>query len=360
MAAEPLVAVLGASGFIGNRIVEMMHLGKGWDVRPVVRRSSGLVLASRFGLEGRIADGRDSDALAAAFHGCDLVIHALAGDARTITGTIQPVYRAAARARCRRLIYLSSAMVHGQAPARDSDEHSPLPVGQALEYNRAKISAERKLFALGHKGPVEVVALRPGIVYGPRSQWIGGLADDLLAGSAAFVDGGSGLCNAIYVDNVVHAVALACTVPAAAGEAFLLGEDEVPTWREFYRRVAEALGLSIDAVPVLTHDNVSPSLQERVDALRMSRPVRAALARLPRPLREGLAAAWSASGALPPPPAGPSVNLEMALLHRARHVPSWQKARKRLDYRPIVAPDEAWRRTIAWLSFAHYPTVHGI
>lgn len=357
MADKPCIAVLGAGGFIGNRVVEMLHQEGRWDVRPVTRRAAGLALASRFGLRGAVADARDTDALARAFAGCDVVVHAVAGDARAITGAIEPVYRATARAGCRRIVYLSSAMVHGQSPNPNADEHAPLPQDQRLAYNRAKIRAERRLFALAAKGLVAVVALRPGIVYGPRSQWVGGLADRLLAGHAALVDGGAGLCNAIHVDNVVHAIALAATSPAAAGEAFLLGEAETPSWREFYRRVAAPLGIAIDAVPTVGLVADRWSLARQIDAWRMSRPVRAALASLPGPLQAGLAAAWSASGAMPSVPAVPAPDLETALLHRAAHVPDWRKARERLGYQPIVDPETGWRQTIAWLGFAGYPIV---
>jgi nucleoside-diphosphate-sugar epimerase len=354
-AAEPCVAVLGASGFIGNRIVEVLYLDSRWRVRPVARRASGLALACRFDLRGVVADGFDVAALTAAFEGCDLVVHALAGDMRTVRGTVAPVYRAAERAGCRRMIYLSSAMVHGQAPAAGADENSPLPAEQRLPYNLAKRAAENILFRLGRTGKVEVVALRPGIVYGPRSQWIGGIADALLEGRAGLVDGGGGLCNAIYVDNVVHAVRLAAITPGLDGQAFLLGEDETPSWREFTRRVAEALGLRIEETLSLEFVAKPPAFRERLDLWRLSRPVRTILESLPRPLREGLAAAWGASGAMPPPASGPRADLEMALLHRAAHVPSWRKAREQLGYSPLVLPPEAWRRTISWLGFAGYP-----
>lgn len=355
-AAEPRVAVLGASGFIGNRIVEVLHLEARWRVRPVTRRASGLALACRFDLAGAVADGFDRAALTSAFDGCDVVVHALAGDMRTVRRTVAPVYRAAERAGCRRIIYLSSAMVHGQAPAAGTNEDTPLPAGQRLPYNRAKRAAESSLFRLGKAGKVEVVALRPGIVYGPRSQWIGGIADALLEGNAGLVDGGAGLCNAIYVDNVVRAVQLAAVSPGLHGQAFLLGEDETPSWREFTRRIAEPLGLRIEAIPCLDFIAKPPTLRECLDSWRLSRPVRKTLESLPRSLREGLAAAWGASGVMPLPRApGLRADLETALLHRAAHVPSWHKAREHLGYAPVVPPAEAWRRTIAWLEFAGYP-----
>lgn len=356
--ADHVVAVIGANGFIGNRLVEMLHLGGAHQVRPIVRRASGLALASRFALEGRVADALDAPALTDALAGCDIVVHALAGDADTIVRSVPTVYRAAERARARRLIYLSSAMVHGQSPPPGCDETTPIRKKQPLRYNSAKAIAEERLFALRRSGSVEAVALRPGIVYGPRSQWIGGLADRLLAGQACLVDGGEGVCNAIYVDNVVDALIRCFDTPKADGEAFLLGEPVPPTWREFTARVASALGADVGSVPSVGFEAHRPGLQDHVDWLRQSAPVRAALGALPASLARGLAAFWEASGALPASAASgtPQATLEMALLHRARHVPDWAKARAVLGYDAPVAPEEGWRRTIAWLAFAGYPT----
>ncbi len=102
------VAVLGAGGFIGNRTLEMLYLGGRHEVRPVVRRPQSLALASRFDIYGRIADARDEMALTAAFAGCNFVVHAIAGDPRTIVEAIVPVYRAASAAGVRRLVYLAA------------------------------------------------------------------------------------------------------------------------------------------------------------------------------------------------------------------------------------------------------------
>ncbi|MEX0599318.1 MAG: NAD(P)-dependent oxidoreductase, partial [Rhodothermales bacterium] len=174
------IAILGASGFIGSRAVEMLHLGGVADVRPIVRTAARLAPLSRFDLDARIADARHQEALEAAFSGCDVVVHTVAGSCELIRSVIEPVYCAACRAGVGRLIYLSSASVHGQAPLPGTDEETALPRRHALPYNGAKAGAEQMLLRLRKKGDVEVVVLRPGIVYGPRSSWIGGFADTLL------------------------------------------------------------------------------------------------------------------------------------------------------------------------------------
>ena len=60
------VAIIGASGFIGTRLIEQYHLGRGPAVAAVVRQPSSLALPSRFAVETHLADGLDVDAMARA------------------------------------------------------------------------------------------------------------------------------------------------------------------------------------------------------------------------------------------------------------------------------------------------------
>lgn len=355
------VGVLGANGFIGSRVVEMFHLGGLADVRPIVRSVPSLARASRFALDTRIADAFDRAALRKALEGCDAVIHAIAGDRRTILGTLKPVYDAARTAGVRRLIYLSSASVHGQAPPAGTHEESPLSDRQAFAYNNSKVRAEWMLRRLRSSGPVEVVRLRPGIVYGPRSQWTGGLADELLAGAACLIEGGEGICNGTYVDNLVHAIYLATKAAGADGQAFLIGDLETITWRDFYRPIAEALGMDLTQVRRVTSRGLEPGDPEAGQLVR----IRGALSLLPGSVGSALRAihaAWQAQRSSsspwtrPVPPELP-VTMEKALLHQCRFKLPSTKAAKTLGYAPPVSFDEACRRSVGWLAFCGYPVV---
>ena len=346
-------AVLGASGFIGNRLVEILHLA-GMKVTPIVRRPSALALTGRFDLPARVADAFDTKALSAAFSGCDTAVVAVAGDPRTIVGSVDPVYRAAEAAGLRRLLYLSTASVHGQAPAPGTDETTPLSVSQPIAYNNAKVRAERRLRHVRRSGSVEIVLLRPGIVYGPRSYWTGGLADELLSGEAALVEGGHGICNGINVDNLVHAILLALAAPGVDGQAFLVGDRETVTWRDLYRPVADALGIDVDVLP-------TPPASAAAQGVPLAERVRdsAAFKLLPPTVRAGLAAAYRARGAGTTAPAAepraPEVTLEKALLHTCAYKLPWAKAEEWLGYRPVVSFADGCSRGVEWLEFAGYP-----
>ena len=356
------VAVLGAGGFIGSRAVELFHLTRAFDVRPVVRRPGAMARAARFRLDCRLADALDRDRLEEAFRGCDAVLHLATGDPRVIVGGVRPVHEAASRAGIRRIVYMSSASVHGQAPDPGTDEATPLPRHQPFVYNNAKVEAEREWTRLRRRGGPEVVVLRPAIVFGPRSRWVASCAEELLGGRAYLVAGGGGICNTIYVDNLLHAVRLALTVPQADGETFFVGDREQVTWREFYEPIARALG--IDPAAIATLDRVPdfrPGVRERLRALKSTGPVQFGLRCTPAPLKRSVKAAidaWRDPSALPSGGAratGPQPTLEMTQLQQCRWQMPWAKAAATLGYQPIVSSAEGMRRSIAWLRFAGYP-----
>lgn len=358
------VAVIGAGGFIGSRAVEILHLRQLAKVKPVVRTFASLARVSRFDLDARVADARDKAAMQQALDGCDVVVHSVLGDPPVITGTVAPVYEAAQAAGVKRLVYLSSIAVHGLAPPPGTDERSPLSLSQPLAYSRAKIRAEQKLLRLREKGSVEVVILRPGIVFGPRSRWTADLADQLLQRTACLVDDGQGICNTTYVDNLVEAIFLAATADGVDGHAFLIGDRETVTWAEFYAPVAAALGIDLKEIPRADVTGEAPDLRELAGRIRASSPFQSLAlfvpARLKRALKAGI------KSLIAPPPvsewarpevAAPTVSKEMALLQRCRYKVPSSKAESMLGYKARVSFAEGCRRSIGWLAFAGYPVV---
>jgi len=362
------IAVLGGNGFIGSRIVEMFHLGGLAAVRPVVRSMGSLARLSRFDLDWRMADARDQKALGKALAGCETAVHAISGEPSTIRDSVTPVYRAAQEAGVRRLVYLSSASVHGQAPLPGTDDDSPLSRRQPIAYNNAKAWAERRLMDLRARGAVEIVILRPGIVTGPRSVWQTRFASELLAGTACWFNDGRGICNSLYVDNLVHAIQLALTVPGIDGKAFLLGDAETVTWADLYGPVAHALGVDPLQLPNVDHVPPRRGTREVAGEFASSTTGRAIASLIPKRIRRGIHAVIapaapidSSPWAIPSTPAIPlpSATLEMSLLYRCAWKLPDTKARQLLGYRPVVSFAEGCRRTIGWLGFAGFPTHYG-
>ena len=356
------IALVGASGFVGTRMLEKWVLEGTFEVVPVVRSFSSLAVMARFELPWQVCDVFDPVALAQAFKGCDAVVHAAIGDPGQIERMAETIYRAAETARVRRLVVLSSASVHGQAPPPGTDETSPLHERHAMAYNTAKVRAERILNRLGASGSVEVALLRPSVVYGPRSRWITDTARQLLDGSACLIRAGEAICNSIYVDNLIQAVELALKVPQAAGEVFLVGDAELVTWRTFYQRIADALGVGMETVRSIEPPLFARPLKERVGAITSLPITQKILPLIPgkiKRLSKVVLANWQEA---PPPnawrlpsPTACATTEELSLLQQCAWRLPMQKAQTLLGYQPAVPFDEAMRRSLAWLKFTGCP-----
>lgn len=384
------IAVLGASGFIGSRIVEMLTLGCSFEpksptlrtasytVIPVVRSFASLARLSRFELDCRVVHDFNEEALVSAFTGCDYVIDAIGGDANVLLGSIEPIYKAAQNARVKRLIYISSASVHGQAPAAGTDESSPLSTNQVQPYNNLRVVAEEKLQQLRKGGTTELVILRPGIVYGPRSKrWTANIADDLLSGNALLLNEGRGICNSVYIDNLVQAAILSMVAPTKScdSKAYIISDKEEVSWRNMYMSIAKALGPN--AKPIKNLNFEEKSLASLVDdeldpisTVRANPLSKFILPVLPGKLKQvvkaviytlkdnGAPSRWqlpkkqlSANGEY----STQKPSYEMASLMLCQYKLPITKAQQDLGYEPHISYKLAQERSCEWLGFAGYP-----
>ena len=362
-------AILGAGGFIGYRLTEYLLLAGLSEPRPVVRSFRSMARVSRFALDTRMADACDATALSSALQGCEVAFHCIVGDRTTILESLAATYAACRRAGVRRLVYLSSAVVHGHQFPEGCIETSAMPEDQPFEYNVSKIMAERSLRSLMADGIVETTIFRPAVVFGPRSTWwTAQIATDILAKKAYFIDGGRGAANTIYVDNLVHALWLGATVPAAKGEDFLVRDPEVTTWFDLYKSVADAVGVPIEDVWQISSPSLQINIESREflkDFLRnaqknrfakafkelvrspqaswLSRKIRSSLSGTPRQVAEVQT---------DKNPNAPTPDLEIASMQMCRNAICMEKAVRILGYHPPVTFAEASKRTACWLRFA--------
>ena len=89
------------------------------------------------------------------------------------------------------------------------------------------------LLKLHHTRGLAVTILQPTIVYGPYGYFFTIRPLDELRSARIALPAG-GLCNAVYVDDVVCAALLAAERDTASGETFIISGSSPTTWREFY------------------------------------------------------------------------------------------------------------------------------
>ena len=366
MGDRPTVAIVGASGFIGSRLVEWLVLRNLAKVRPIVRSFKGMARLARFDLDCRVADATDGTALETELEGCQVLFHCVVGGRDTILRSAEAAYRAGKRTGLQRLVYLSSAVVHGHDPKPRTHDDSELVARQPFEYNVNKVMAEHLLHRLRADGAVEVVILRPSIVFGPRSKWwTAQIATDLLSGKAYLVDRGTGICNTVYVDNLVQAMWQAAISNRAGNQDFIITDGERVTWWDLYSAVAEAVGVDMACVSLISSQTATELTRvarrrEIIEKVAVNQLARAARQIIPsgivdaiRRKRNGTQLQASDTTRFEQNgQALPTVDREIVSLQQCHYVLPVNKAQELLEYAPQVTFSEGCHRTTEWLRFA--------
>ncbi len=280
------IVVTGAGGFVGRAVLRQFRGEAGMVARAGSRTGSDID-----GSPGTAIDVRNLGSLRTAFTGVDAIIHCAVGDRATTVDGTRFVLQAAAESGVRRVVHFSSIAVYGTALG-DVDETAPLiaiPPGSG-HYATWKVEAEQAALA----AKVEVVRLRPSIIYGPGSTlFVGNVARRIATGRwGSFGAESDGLCNLVHVDDAARAALMALTTPAAAGQAFNIDGGSVMSWNDWFNEIAKMIGAPLPVHPAGT-------LRRRS---KMALPLKAA-ARLLPPLRKTLEATLLAA------PAGAEVDL---------------------------------------------------
>jgi len=166
---KPLVALTGATGFIGQYLLKELPK-RGYRLRVLLRRPTMLPEGCASAVIGDLAKPYN---MAEALSGVDAVIHS-AGIASTMSGLPEDDYRlfnteatvkfarAAERARVKRFVFLSSIRAQSGPTAEDvlTEQREPQPTDA---YGRSKLAAEQGLA----ETTLDWVALRLALVYGP-------------------------------------------------------------------------------------------------------------------------------------------------------------------------------------------------
>ena len=324
------ILVTGATSLIGAGVAR--RFAERGDTTVCLQRRSSDSLADVVGVEQRLGDLRDADAVMAAASGCDGIVHVAAKvgvvgaweDYRSVNvdGTAN-VLAAAARHGIERVVYVSSPSVaHGGEPIVGGGADAPVFGRRGAWYPESKAMAE--ILALGAStGDCGVVAVRPHLVWGPGdTQLVGRIVERARSGRLALVGGGRALVDTTYIDNAVDALvaALDAVSPDAvcSGRAYVVSNGEPRMIRELVEGICGAAG--VEFAP-------------REVSLRLGRAVGSLVER-----------AWPIVRRGEEPPLTRFVAEQLGTAH-------WfdqRQARDELGWKPAVTIDEGLRRLGAW------------
>jgi nucleoside-diphosphate-sugar epimerase len=238
------IFVTGAGGFIGARLVEVLHCAGGWQVVAGVRRWSTAARVARFGVELAQCDIRNPDQVARALSGVTHVVHcAVTGDdPATIVDGTRVLMEGALKAGVKKVVHLSTVDVYGR-PEGEVVEERPYAITGRV-YGDSKIEAEAAVQALAAQG-LPVTILRPTLVHGPFGATFTIAYAQRLQSAPWLVPASAaqGTCNLVYVDDLVGAIIAALETRTAPGDAFNVNGPERPTWDDYFQALNAALGL---------------------------------------------------------------------------------------------------------------------
>lgn len=253
------VLLTGSTGFVGSVLLSELTMLPGFRVISAVR-SAVSPTSDDVVVVGNIDGTTD---YSSALHGVDVVVHAAArahimrdevanplAEYRKVNveGTLNLAKQAVA-AGVERFVFISSIGVHGlnsSRPFKETDTEAPHDA-----YAVSKYEAEQGLRKLANQTGLEVVIIRPPLVYGGAAP--GNFRSLInLANKSVPLPFGSvnNHRSMVYVGNLVSFIIRCIQHPAAANQTFLVSDAEDVSLRKLVAYIRLCLGRSPRLLPV--------------------------------------------------------------------------------------------------------------
>lgn len=263
MSTSKRILVTGANGFIGRAVMQRISDAPHREPVGVVRNLEACCEAP-WSCDAVGEIGRDTD-WSGVLKEVDVVVHTAARAYVIAETEVNPrgAYREvnvagtrrladqAAEAGVRRFVFLSSIKVNGEATTPGSSfgaDQAPAPEDA---YGQSKLEAEQVLMDVSERSGLEVVIIRPPLVYGPGVKgnfaslmnWVG-------KGMPLPLGAIKNRRSLVALENLVDLITVCIDHPAAANEVFLAADGEDLSTPELLRRLGKAMGRPARLLPV--------------------------------------------------------------------------------------------------------------
>jgi len=245
------ILVTGATGFVGRNLIPLL-IAQGHAVSVITRHANRVFT----GCKPIIGDLESLEDIKDAIDGNDVIIH-LAGRTHVLNEKSHDPYQAyakinvkatqtlatlAAKNGVKRFIFLSSIKVNGEETTEFTfnENDSPKPKD---DYGKTKLEAERALAKVSENSDMEVVIIRPPLIYG---KGVKANFKNLIKLCALKLPLPFGAIynkrSMIYIENLIDFIILCTTHPQAANETFLISDDEDVSTTTLVRAIRKSLG----------------------------------------------------------------------------------------------------------------------
>lgn len=256
------ILISGASGFIGQALISYLT---SHNLKPIAAvRTPNNTLPSNI-QQIQVGDLLPNTNWKNALSDIDVVIHLAArvhimndvnenplAEFRKVNtlGTLN-LARQASKAGVRRLIFLSSIKVNGESTSvgkKFSAQDNHIPVDP---YGLSKYEAEQGLKEIAIQTGIEVVIIRPPLVYGPnvKANFLS-MINWLHKGIPLPLGAINNRRSLVSLDNLINLIALCIDHPAAKNQTFLVSDDNDLSTTELLKRTAKALGKPTRLIPL--------------------------------------------------------------------------------------------------------------
>lgn len=263
MGQKNILLLTGYTGFIGGALAKKLVTNLGYRIVAPVRRSNIKAIEGVTVLRaGNLAEGF---AWPTEANGATTVIHAAArahvlneaaasaiDDFRAVNllGTLN-LAQCAIDNNVKRFIFISSIGVNGVQSSRpflETDAPNPIE-----PYAISKWEAEKALLELTKGSPMELVVIRPPLVYGPNAPGsFSRLVKVVERGLPLPFGGIKNRRSFVGLDNLVDLIITCINHPAAANQLFLAGEDADMSTPELVQKLGKALSKPVSLFTVPT------------------------------------------------------------------------------------------------------------
>ena len=251
----PMLLITGANGFIGRPLCERA-LNDKWRVRGVVRsKEETICIPSGLDIVQIESINAETD-WSSVLSGIEIIVH-LAARAHIMKETAdnplkefrkvntegtERLSRMAAQAGVRRFIYVSSIGVNGEQTVLEPFTEDDIP-NPTRPYSLSKWEAEQILHQVAAETGMEVVILRPPLVYGPGVKGnMFKLMDYIYRQWPLPLGGIHNSRSFIGLRNLVDVLMLSIKRPDAAGQTFLISDGEDISTPDLIRLIACYMG----------------------------------------------------------------------------------------------------------------------